>query len=134
VVFLGANDGFGLPGPGGAQAPCCSEAWVDAYAARARSMMTAYSRAGAGRVYWLTLPVPRRAAFAQIFTGVNQALKRAAQAFPSTVRIVDLVPVVSPGGRFRQALRQADGVHLTPAGDKVAASLVVSAMRRDGLR
>jgi lysophospholipase L1-like esterase len=134
VVFLGANDGFGLPGPGGAQAPCCSEAWVDAYAARARSMMAAYSRAGAGRVYWLTLPVPRRAAFAQIFTGVNQALKRAAQAFPSTVRIVDLVPVISPGGRFRQALRQADGVHLTPAGDKAAAALVVSAMRRDGLR
>ena len=134
VVFLGANDGFGLPGPGGGQEPCCSEAWVDAYAARARSMMAAYSRAGAGRVYWLTLPVPRRAAFAQIFTGVNQALQRAAQAYPATVRIVDLVPAISPGGRFRQALRQADGVHLTPAGDRVAASLVVAAMRRDGLR
>jgi lysophospholipase L1-like esterase len=97
-------------------------------------MMAAYSRAGAGRVYWLTLPVPRRAAFAQIFTGVNQALQRAAQAYPATVRIVDLVPAISPGGRFRQALRQADGVHLTPAGDRVAASLVVAAMRRDGLR
>ena len=82
VVFLGANDGFGLPGPGGGQEPCCSAAWVDAYASRARSMMAAYSRAGAGRVYWLTLPVPRRAAFAQIFTGVNQALQRAAQAYP----------------------------------------------------
>jgi len=134
VVFLGANDGFGLPKPGGGQEPCCSQAWVDAYAARARSMMAAYSRAGAGRVYWLTLPVPRRAAFAQIFTAVNQALRRAAQPYPATVRIVDLVPAISPGGRFRQALRQADGVHLTPAGDRVAASLVVRAMRRDGLR
>ena len=65
---------------------------------------------------------------------MNQALRSAAQAYPATVRIVDLVPAISPGGRFRQALRQADGVHLTPAGDRVAASLVVRAMRRDGLR
>ena len=96
-------------------------------------MMAAYSRAGAGRVYWLTLPVPRSAAFAQIYAAVNRALARAAGRLQATVRIVDLVPAVSPGGRFRQALRQADGVHLTPAGDRLAARLVVAAMRRDGL-
>jgi hypothetical protein len=143
VVFLGANDGFGLPGPGGAQEPCCSEAWIDAYAARARAMMASYARGGAGRVYWLTLPVPRSAAFARVFSAVNAALHRAARAYPGQVRIVDLVPVFTPGGRFRQTIRrdgrtidvrQSDGVHLSPAGDRIAASLVVRAMRRDGLR
>jgi lysophospholipase L1-like esterase len=143
VVFLGANDGFGLPQPGtDQQAPCCTDAWVAAYAARARSMMAAYARNGAGRVYWLTLPAPRSASFAKVFTGVNAALRRAARAYPAQVRIIDLGRVFTPGGRFRQTLRrdgkavdvrQADGVHLSPAGDAIAAGLVVSAMRRDGL-
>jgi len=133
VVFLGANDGFGFPLGGGRQEPCCSDAWVTAYAQRARTMMAAYGRGGAGRVYWLTLPVPRSAAFARIYAAVNRALRQAAAAFPATVRIVDTVPVFTPGGRFRPALRQSDGVHLTPAGDAVAARLVAAAMRRDGL-
>jgi lysophospholipase L1-like esterase len=143
VVFLGANDGFGLPAPGGAgQVACCSAAWVDAYATRAQAMMRAYARGGAGRVYWLTLPAPRSAAFARVFDGVNAALRRAARAYPAHVRLVDTGRVFTPGGRFRQTLRrdgrtvevrQADGVHLSPAGDAIAAGLVVAAMRRDGL-
>jgi hypothetical protein len=142
VVFLGANDGFGLPGPGGEDVPCCSDAWVAAYAARAAEMMRAYLRGGAGRVYWLTLPTPRSAAFARVFGGVNAALRRAARAHPGQVRIIDTGRVFTPGGRFRQTMRhdgasvdvrQADGVHLSPAGDAIAASLVVAAMRRDGL-
>jgi hypothetical protein len=143
VVFLGANDGVGLPAPGGGgQVPCCSHAWIEAYATRARAMMRAYAREGAGRVYWLTLPAPRRAAFAQVFDGVNAALRRAARAYPAQVRLVDTGRVFTPGGRFRQTIRrgdrtidvrQADGVHLSPAGDEIAAGLVVRAMRRDGL-
>jgi lysophospholipase L1-like esterase len=142
VVFLGANDGYGLPQAGtDQQAPCCTDAWVAAYAARARSMMAAYARNGAGRVYWLTLPTPRSASFAKVFAGVNAALRRAARDDPQ-VRIIDLGRVFTPGGRFRQTLRrdgktldvrQADGVHLSPAGDAIAAGLVVSALRRDGL-
>ena len=105
-------------------------------------MMASYARGGAGRVYWLTLPTPRSAAFARVFSAVNRALRRAARAYPAQVRIVDTVGVFTPGGRFRQTIRrdgatvdvrQADGVHLSPAGDRIAASLVVAAMRRDGL-
>src|SRR5690349_24066776 len=44
VVFLGANDGFGFPLGGGRQEPCCSDAWVAAYAQRAGTMMAAYAR------------------------------------------------------------------------------------------
>jgi hypothetical protein len=143
VVFLGANDGFGLPRPGGGQVPCCSGAWIDAYAARARTMMAAFARNGAGRVYWLTLPAPRSEAFARVFRGVNAALRRAARGRRRQVRIIDTARVFTPGWRFRQTIRrdgrtvsvrQPDGVHLSPAGDAIAASLVLAAMRRDGLR
>jgi lysophospholipase L1-like esterase len=143
VMFLGANDGFGLPHPGsGEQVPCCSDPWVEAYATRARAMMRAFARNGAARVYWLTLPTPRGAAFARVFDGVNAGIRRAAAAFPGQVRVIDLGRVFTPGGRYRQTLRrngrtvtvrQRDGVHLSPAGDAIAAGLVVAAMRRDGL-
>ena len=144
VVFLGANDGFALRRPGGSDdAPCCSRPWIDAYAARARAMMRALARRGAGRVYWLTLPTPRSRAFATVFRAVNAALRDAARSYPRQVRLIDTGRVFTPGGRFRQTIRrhgktvsvrQADGVHLSPAGDAIAASLVVAAMRRDGLR
>jgi lysophospholipase L1-like esterase len=143
VMFLGANDGFGLPHPGGGeQVPCCSDPWVEAYATRARAMMRSFARNGAGRVYWLTLPTPRSAAFARVFDGVNAGIRRAAAAFPGQVRVIDLGRVFTPGGQYRQTLRrngrtvtvrQRDGVHLSPAGDAIAASLVIAAMRRDGL-
>jgi hypothetical protein len=77
-----------------------------------------------------------------VFDGVNAALRRAARAYPAQVRLVDTGRVFTPGGRFRQTIRrgdrtidvrQADGVHLSPAGDQIAAGLVVAAMRRDGL-
>jgi hypothetical protein len=144
VVFLGANDGFALPRPGASDdVPCCSQPWIDAYAARAGAMMRALARRGAGRVYWLTLPTPRSRAFAAVFRAVNAALRDAARSYPHEVRLIDTGRVFTPGGRFRQTIRrggktvsvrQADGVHLSPAGDAIAASLVVAAMRRDGLR
>jgi hypothetical protein len=143
VVFIGANDGFALPRPsGGGDVPCCGAPWVDAYAARAASMMRAYVRAGAGRVYWLTLPTPRSRAFARVFRGVNAALRKAAQRFRGEVRLVDTHRVFTPGGRFRRTIRwhgrridarQNDGVHLSTDGAGVAASVVIAAMRRDGL-
>ena len=54
VVFLGANEGFPIDG-----ADCCGADWAAAYATRARTMMDAWRRKGAARVYWLTLPLPR---------------------------------------------------------------------------
>ena len=61
VIFIGANDGFSMPGPGGAQVDCCTAQWAAIYAQRARSMMDIYRQNGVARVYWLTLPgLPRR--------------------------------------------------------------------------
>jgi lysophospholipase L1-like esterase len=137
VVFLGANDGF----PFG-KVHCCGDAWVDAYATRARRMMEAYSRQGRGLVYWLTLPAPRPAEWRPVYPAVNRALKRAAATFGGRVRIVDVAKVLTPGNRFRstmvwhgtrRAVRQDDGIHLSSAGASIAEALIERALRQDGV-
>lgn len=140
VMFIGANDGFPLRIPGGGRAACCGDAWVAAYAARVEAMMRSYLRGGRSSVYWLTLPAPRPAAFARVFPRVNAAIRRAATRVGDGVHVVDLVPVFTPGGEFRQTIRfqgrtidarQPDGVHLSLAGASVAAALVVERLRAD---
>jgi lysophospholipase L1-like esterase len=139
VVFLGANDGFAMKGRGGTAA-CCGPAWVAAYATRVAAMMRSYLRGGRSFVYWLTLPAPRPASFARVFPRVNDAIRRAARRVGGKVRVIDLVPVFTPGGRFRQTntfrrrtidARQPDGIHLSLAGASVAATLVVDQLRAD---
>jgi lysophospholipase L1-like esterase len=140
VMFLGANDGFDLRSAGGARAPCCGAAWVAAYARRVAAMMRTYRRGGRSAVYWLTLPAPRPASFARIYPRVNAAIKRAAARVGDGVRVIDLVPVFTPGGRFRQTItfrgqtidaRQPDRVHLSAAGASVAATLIIDRLRAD---
>ncbi|HVF79816.1 MAG TPA: GDSL-type esterase/lipase family protein [Solirubrobacteraceae bacterium] len=135
VVFLGANDGFTLGG-----VRCCDEAWVAAYAERVAAMMRSYLRGGRSYVYWLTLPVPRRASFVRIYSRVNIAIKRAAERVGEGVRVIDIARVFTPGGRFRQSItfrgrtinaRQPDGVHLSTAGASVAATLIIDQLRAD---
>lgn len=132
VMFLGANDGF----PFG-DVNCCSDAWVDRYAARAEQMMRSYSRGGAGRVYWLTLPVPRPSQWKSIYRGVNAAIKRAAARVGDAVRVIDTAEYFTPDGyrstRRGVTVRQPDGIHLNSTGASLAAALVARAMRRDGL-
>lgn len=133
VMFIGANDGFNLPRPGGAVAACCSGPWVDAYAARVKTMMRSYLRSGRGRVYWLLLPTPRGATFRRVFSGVNAAIVQAARSFDATeVRLLDLRRTFTPGGRFRPRYRQGDGVHLNRSGASIAANVILRALRRDG--
>jgi hypothetical protein len=56
------------------------------------------------------------------------------------VRIVDLVDVFSPGGRYRKwirrgdrevGVRQADGIHLSDEGAAIAAGVVVRELREE---
>ena len=51
VVFIGANEGFPLPGPDGAEVECCGLVWAAAYANRARRMINTYRQGGSARVY-----------------------------------------------------------------------------------
>ena len=141
VMFIGANDGFPLRTPAGAGAPCCGAAWVAAYARRVEAMMRSYRRRGRSYVYWMTLPAPRRADFARVYRAVNKAIRRAAARVGRGVRVIDLVPVFTPGGEFRRYVRfrgrrvnarQDDGVHLSTAGAAIAATLLVDRLKADG--
>lgn len=141
VMFLGANDGFPMTTASGRRVTCCVAAWVGEYARRVTTMMRAYARGGRSLVYWLTLPMPRRGDFARVYRAVNAAIGRAALRVGDRARVIDLVPVFTPGGLFRRTItfrgrtvsaRQDDGVHLSAAGAAVAAALVIDRLRADG--
>jgi lysophospholipase L1-like esterase len=140
VVFIGANEGFPLPGPGGDQLDCCSAAWAAEYAYRVRRMMNTYRQQGEARVYWLTLPAPRDSDRQKIARAVNAAIEVAAEPYKAQVRVLDMTEVFTPGGRYRDAMtidgrrqivREADGIHLNGAGARVAADEVLKAVRSD---
>lgn len=132
VMFIGPNEGF----PFGRVA-CCSRAWVAAYATRALGMMRAWARGGAAQVYWLLLPAARDRRFGRIFRAVNAALRRAGRQAPPGVELVDLSRALSPHGFITRlhgiTIRQGDGIHLTPAGARIAARVVVARMATDGV-
>jgi uncharacterized protein len=140
VVFIGANDGFPMPGPGGKQVQCCGPAWAAEYASRVRRMMNTYRRRGKARVYWLTLPLPRQAPRRRIARAVNAAIEVASVPFRSQVRVLDLEQLFTPDGRYQDTVRvdgrerivrEPDGIHLNGTGARVAAELVLAAIRRD---
>ena len=140
VMFIGANDGFPMKTRSGASIPCCAAGWVAEYARRVESMMRSYLRGGRSMVYWLTLPTPRGEGFARVYRAVNAAIRRAGRRVGARARVIDLVPIFTPGGRFRQyvtfrgrtvSARQRDGVHLSAAGASIAATIVVDRLRAD---
>lgn len=143
VVFIGANDGYSMPGPTGAQVNCCGAEWAAIYANRVRQMMNTYRQAGVARVYWLTLPTPRDSARRKIAIVVNAAIEVAAEPWRDQVRVLDMVPVFTPGDVYRDSMtiggqptivRQSDGIHLNDAGSALAARLVLRAIDRDFTR
>jgi uncharacterized protein len=137
VVFIGANDGFAMEPPSGARVDCCGQAWIEEYARRARGMMRAYARKGEGSVLWLTLPAPRNERRRPLWAAVNEAFRRAAPAVPG-VRLLEVDKVFTPGFRYRAVMRYRgrrvrvranDGLHLSVAGARIAARIIVSALR-----
>jgi hypothetical protein len=140
VVFIGANDGFPMPGPSGREVPCCGAEWAAIYANRVRQMANTYRQNGVARVYWLTLPTPREPARQKIARVVNAALTVGAQPWTSQVRVIDIVPIFTPGSRYRDSMdiggtqtivRQADGIHLNEAGSSLLATTVIEAIQKD---
>jgi lysophospholipase L1-like esterase len=143
VVFIGANDGFSMPGPGGHMVNCCSAEWAAIYATRVRQMMNTYRQGGAARVYWLTLPTPRESIRQQIARVVNAAIEVAAEPWRDQIRVIDTVPVFTPGNKYRDSMtingqptivRESDGIHLNDAGSSLAEKLVLAAVDRDFVR
>lgn len=140
VVFIGANEGFPLPVPGGDKVDCCGPDWAAAYANRVRRMMNTYRQGARARVYWLTLPIPRDGDLAEVARAVNAAIEVAAEPFRAQVRVLDMTSLFTPGGRYRDAMtvdgrkqivRDPDGIHLNDTGAGLAADRVLAAIRRD---
>ncbi|WP_354697647.1 hypothetical protein DSM112329_03283 [Paraconexibacter sp. AEG42_29] len=142
VLSLGGNEGFPITPRGTtAQVACCGADWVRAIAARQGRLMDAYRQAGRGAVVWLTIPVPRSAAQATIVAAVNRGVARAARS-RSHVRVLDLGTIFTPDGVYRESIRRGgrtvrvrapDGLHLSAAGQQIAADATVALLTRDGL-
>jgi lysophospholipase L1-like esterase len=143
VVFIGANEGFPMKGPGGRQVNCCGVDYAAVYASRVRQMMNTYRQAGAARVYWLTLPTPRDPERQKVARTVNAAIAVAGEPWRSQVRVVDTVPIFTPGGRYRDAMdvggqqkivRESDGIHLNQTGSNLLADMLLPVVDRDFTR
>jgi uncharacterized protein len=140
VVFIGANEGFPMPAPGGRQVQCCGPEWRQVYASRVQRVMANYRRDGAAKVYWLKLPLPREGDRQEIARAVNDAIATAGEKYGSDVRVLDMAKTFTPGGKYRDAMdvggqkrlvRDPDGIHLNETGAGVAAGQVEVAIRRD---
>jgi hypothetical protein len=140
VLFIGANEGYPMPGPNGAQVSCCGPAWEAIFRSRVGQMMDNYLSGGAQRIYWLTVPTQRDPARKPIADKVNQAIREAAASRGAAVRVIDLIPTFTPGDSYRDSIdiggnqtivRQSDGIHLNEEGSSVAADLVLQAVDRD---
>jgi hypothetical protein len=134
-LFLGGNEGFPL-----GTAECCGQPWIDAYAAKQRELMQAYSRGGQARVYWLNLPAPgpTRPGHRTTWAAENQALISAAANGDAT--IFDTNALLSPGFRFRRWIRwhgkmrkarDRDDIHLTRSGGMIVAEALLKRLRDD---
>jgi lysophospholipase L1-like esterase len=142
VMFIGANDGFSVAGPGGQQVGCCGAAWSAGYANLVAEMMRSYLRGNAGRVYWFVLPAPRPGNFQSLFDAVNAGIRAAAGRFPGRVALIDANAFFTPHNQYRDymsyrgrgfTIHESDGIHLSAAADQVAAALLVRQLRADRL-
>lgn len=140
VVLLGANEGFPMKGPDGKTLEYGTIEWAAEYATRVRTMMAAYGRNGAGRVYWLLVPPSNDGERNEIISTVNAAIRVAAGAYGAQVRVIDLPAILAPGGRYssslevdgrKQVVRDPDGTHLNEVGARLAADEVRKVMARD---
>ena len=140
VIFIGANDGFPMPGPDGKEVECCSAQWAAIYANRVRQIASTYRQGGLARVYWITLPTPREPARQTIARVVNAAIPVALAPWAAQIRIIDSVPIFTPGSIYRDSMsiggtptivRRSDGIHLNEAGSSLLAKYVLAAIGRD---
>jgi hypothetical protein len=132
VATMGANDIHPIRG-----ARCCGRAWIRHYARRIGRLARIWRRGGAREVYWLTLPIQLHARLEPLFTGVDAAVERA-----RGVEVIDVRPIVNPGGVYVHELETApgvveqirfdDGVHLWWPGARLVADAVLARLRGDG--
>ena len=132
-----------MPGPDGEDVSCCGPDWAAIWANRARQMIDNYRQGGAAKVYWLTVPTARDEARKPIVDAVDAAIFAAAAPWRSQARVLDTVPIFTPGDRYRDSMaldgretivRESDGIHLNETGSSLAADEVLGAIDQDFTR
>ena len=97
VVFIGANDGYSMPGPGGKQVNCCSAEWAAIYASRVREMMNTYRQDGVGSRLLADAAYPSRPRPSHDRARRQCRDRGRRPALGDQIRIIDTVPVFTPG-------------------------------------
>lgn len=131
VVMLGVNDRHEMKDAEGRRIACCGEAWAREYGRRITAMARSWSRKGSGRVLWALLPPPRRPELAESIDVVNASIRRMAREMKSVV-VVPFDELFGPGFRERigdRVVRDPDGLHLSVAGERIAAEAIVATER-----
>jgi hypothetical protein len=141
IVFLGTNDLSYSRTPEGRTVKCCGPEWEEEVERRARVAMRIYAQEGAGAVLWLTVPYARDPRRTPAATTVNAALRRAAATVPGAA-VIGIDEIFTPGRRYRATMRhegrtvrvrEADGIHLSIPGARIAALSVIAALEKLGV-
>jgi lysophospholipase L1-like esterase len=139
ILFIGANEGWPMAGPGGREVQCCNAEWAAIYAQRVRIMTHTYLQGGHARVYWITIPEPRESDRQTIARVVDAAIPVGVQPWAANARVIDTVPIFTPHG-YRDAMpiegtgtivREPDGIHLNAAGSQLLARYVLANLAHD---
>jgi hypothetical protein len=139
VVMMGGNDFQGMTLASGQVLEPFTAAWIREYQRRAEVCMRIWTQGGKKRVYWLSIPPARDAAWARADADMNLALRRAAAQVPGA-RYLNILGPVTDHGRYADfvtehngqtvLVRTADGVHLTQEGSAIVADEVLRVLRR----
>lgn len=138
VVALGANDRqpMQLPAGRGIAQPDSDE-WVYEYALRIARAMDLFTESGCETIIWLLLPPMRDSVVDQHAAKLNELVTAAAQTRPQVILfdVGSLVADRRTGGYTERiidartaaavAVRERDGIHLSPQGARLLASALV---------
>jgi len=136
IVFIGANEGFPMPGATGAQVQCCSAGWAAIYANRTRQLMNHLPTRAAPRACTGSRSDPAGGRARQIERVVNggdrcrrTALARSGQGDRHGRDLYAGREVPAPRWRSRASRRscaKSDGIHLNLAGSGLLAGIVLA--------
>jgi uncharacterized protein len=139
VVMMGGNDFQNMTMPDGAILQASTPAWTREYQRRAAVCMRIWAQGGKARVYWLSMPPARDAAWTNNTAHIDIALRRAAAQVPGA-RYVNILGPVTNHGRYADfvdvngtptLVREPDGIHFNATGSAIVSQEVVSMLKRE---
>jgi hypothetical protein len=139
IIQLGLNDRYPMRLANGRRAPVGSEVWQQEYGRRIDRIIRAF-RAQRIAVYWVGLPIVRRADISDELQAINGVLRE--RAYAAGQKMIDIyAATANQDGRYdpygpdltgtSRLLRQGDGITFTPAGNRKVAHFVERELKRD---